>query len=54
MRVIDRRPGVIVFDDIQVSGVARAYDEFCVQYADRIDRTKDIHHVAKIVYIKSL
>jgi hypothetical protein len=54
IRVIDRRPGVIVFDDIEVSGVARAYDEFCTQYADRIDRTKDIYHVAKIVYIKSL
>jgi hypothetical protein len=54
MMVIDHRPGVIVFDDIEVAGVRRAYNEFCAQYPDRIERTEDLHNVAKIVYIKSL
>ena len=54
MMVIDHRPGVIVFDDIEVSGVRQAYDEFCTQYYDRIDQVKELFNVAKIVYLKSV
>jgi hypothetical protein len=54
MMVIDHRPGVIVFDDIAVSGVSQAYQEFCTQHSDRIDRTVNIRDVAQMVYLKSL
>jgi hypothetical protein len=54
MMVIDCRPGVIVFDDVGVVGVGQAYHEFCTQYPDRIERSEDLHNVAKIVYLKSL
>jgi len=54
MMVIDHLPGVIVFDDISVSGVSQAYQEFCTQHSDRIDRTVNIHDVAQMVYLKSL
>jgi hypothetical protein len=54
MMVIDHRPGAIVFDDIEVSGVSQAYQEFCIQHSDRIDRTVNIRDVAQMVYLKSL
>jgi hypothetical protein len=54
MMVIDHRPGVIVFDDIAVSGVSQAYQEFCTQHSDRIDRTVNVRDVAQMVYLKSL
>lgn len=54
LRVIDHRAGVIVFDDVEVPGVRQAYQEFCTQHPDRIDRTVNIHDVAQMVYLKSL
>ena len=54
IKVIDARPGIIVFDDIGVSGVVQAYNEFCTEYSHRISQEKDILGVAKLVYLKSL
>lgn len=53
MAVIGSKAGLIVFDDINVSGVQQAFDEFCVEYADRIDKQKPMNDsVAISVFIK--
>jgi hypothetical protein len=52
MTVIDRKEGLVVFDDIQVNGVRQALDEFTIEYADRIEKTESIADVATAVFIK--
>jgi len=53
MAVIGSKAGLIVFDDIAVPGVRQAFDEFCVEYADRIDKQKPMNDdVAISVFIK--
>lgn len=32
-----RKSGLIIFDDLHIEGVRRAYDEFCSQYKNNID-----------------
>jgi len=52
MTVIDRKEGLVVFDDIQVDGVRQALNEFTIEYADRIEKTESIADVATAVFIK--
>jgi Methyltransferase domain len=52
MALIDNKKGLIFFDDIKVSGVQQAFNEFCEIFEDRIEKKKPIHDVAMVVYIK--
>lgn len=43
MRLIGNKPGAIVFDDVNLPGVAQAYQEFLELYAGRYAPVEDIY-----------
>jgi hypothetical protein len=43
MRLLNQRPGIIVFDDVNLEGVKQAHDEFINKYSAKIDKTIDIY-----------
>lgn len=51
MRVIGSRPGYIVFDDVNLPGVAQAYQDFLQAYAGRYAPAQDLysHHPGHIL-----
>jgi hypothetical protein len=54
MRLIGDREGGIVFDDLNLEGVARAHKEFLNTYQDRISSARDIYdtHPGHIIAYK--
>lgn len=43
IKLLNGKPGIIVFDDAQLEGVKRAHDEFVNKYSAQIDNTVDIY-----------
>jgi predicted O-methyltransferase YrrM len=43
MRLIGDKPGAIVFDDVNLPGVAQAYQEFLTHYAGRYAPVQDLY-----------
>jgi hypothetical protein len=55
MAVIANKAGLIVFDDLGVPGVAQAFNQFCEEHADRIEKQMPIASgVAMTVFIKEV
>ena len=55
MAVIGNKAGLIVFDDMSVPGVKKAFDEFCIEHQDRIrDQLSIANGVAISVFIKEV
>lgn len=43
MKLLNNKPGIVIFDDADLAGVAQAHTEFVDRYQDKIDNTLDLY-----------